>query len=293
MVLFGPSGNSDIFYEQGYKSSLKMPEWLRNMELDAYEYSCARGVRINPDMAEKLGSLARENGISLSVHAPYYINLASEDSQAIEKSFDYIIDTSRVAELMGAKRIILHPGSLGKLSRNRAFENIKKNLYNVLEIMKKIDSKVSLCPETLGKKNQMGTLDEILELCLLDESLIPTLDFAHLHALKAGALQKKGDYEKVFERLFAVLGEKRGKNIHIHYSRVEFTEKGGEKKHWSYDDIEYGPEFEPLAECLTEYGVSATIISESRGTMAEDALKEKKIYNRISKEHLSGLEKLC
>lgn len=290
MILFGPSGNSDIFYEQGYKSSLEMPAWLRNMGLDAYEYSCARGVRIKSDMAEQLGNIAKVKGISLSVHAPYYINLASEDPKAIEKSFDYIIETSKVAELMGAKRVVLHPGSLGELTRDKAFLNIKNNLFRVLEIMKRKGSKISLCPETLGKKNQMGTLDEILELCLLDESLIPTLDFAHLHALNSGALQRKSDYEKVFDRLFAVLGEERGKTIHIHYSRVEFTKKGGEKKHWSYDDIEYGPEFEPLAECLIEYGVSATIISESRGTMAEDALKTKNIYNRIKKEHLSGLE---
>jgi len=292
MILFGPSGNSDIFYEQGYKSSLEMPAWLRNMGLDAYEYSCARGVRIQQAMAEQLGNIAKENGISLSVHAPYYINLASEDSQAMEKSFEYIINTSRVAELMGARRVVLHPGSLGKLSRNRAFENIKSNLDKIVQILKSKGSTVSLCPETLGKKNQMGTLDEILELCLLDESLIPTLDFGHLHALNAGALKKKSDYEKVFDRLFTVLGEERGRTIHIHYSRIEFTEKGGEKKHWSYDDIGYGPEFEPLAECLIEYGVSATIISESRGTMAEDALKVKKIYGRISGEYLSGLENL-
>lgn len=290
MILFGPSGNSDIFYEQGYKSSLEMPAWLRNMGLDAYEYSCARGVRIKPDMAEKLGSIAKENGITLSVHAPYYINLASEDSQAMEKSFEYIIDTSIIADYMGAERVVLHPGSLGKLTRSRAFLNIKNNLCRVSEILKKKKIKAVLCPETLGKKNQMGTLDEILELCLMDESLIPTLDFAHLHALNAGALQKKSDYKKVFDRLFEVLGEKRGKTIHIHYSRVEFTNKGGEKKHWCYDDTQYGPEFEPLAECLIEYGVSATIISESRGTMAEDALKVKKIYRRIAEEHLYPLE---
>lgn len=292
MILFGPSGNSDIFYEQGYKSSLEMPEWLKDMGLDAYEYSCARGVRIKQDMAESLGNLAKEMGIELSVHAPYYINLASEDPQTIEKSIEYIIDTSKVAEIMGAKRVVLHPGSLGKKTRSDAFENIRNNLDRVLQIMKRKGSKISLCPETLGKKNQMGSLDEILELCKMDESLIPTLDFAHLHAINGGALKAKKDYEKVFDKLFTILGSERGSKIHIHYSRVEYTMKGGEKKHWSYDDIQYGPEFEPLAECLIEYGVSATIISESRGTMAEDSVKMKKIYNRIAEEHLSRLEKL-
>ena len=96
----------------------------------------------------------------------------------------------------------------------------------------------------------------------------------------------------MFDRLFAVLGNERGRRIHIHYSRVEYTIKGGEKKHWCYDDIQYGPEFEPLAECLAEYGVSATVISESRGTMAEDSVKLKKIYGRKAAEHLSRLEKL-
>jgi deoxyribonuclease-4 len=292
MILFGPSGNSDIFYEQGYKSSLEMPGWLRNMGLDAYEYSCARGVRIKHDMAEKLGVIAKDNKIALSVHAPYYINLASEDPQAIEKSIEYIIDTAKVAELMGAGRVVLHPGSLGKKTREEAFANIRNNLGRVLQIMKRRNCKVSLCPETLGKKNQMGSLDEILELCLMDEALIPTLDFAHLHAIDGGALKVKDDYRRVFDRLFTVLGSNRGKRIHIHYSRVEYTIKGGEKKHWSYDDIQYGPEFGPLAECLVEYGVSATIISESRGTMAEDSVKIKKIYDRIAAEHLSHLEKL-
>jgi deoxyribonuclease-4 len=292
MILFGPSGNSDIFYEQGYKSSLEAPEWLRRMGLDAYEYSCARGVRIREDMAVRLGSIAKEQGITMSVHAPYYINLASEDPQGLDKSFGYIIDTVKAAELMGAKRVVLHTGSLGKLERKQAFNNIKSNFLKVLGRLKEMGSNISLCPETLGKKNQMGNLDEIMELCLLDEALIPTLDFAHLHALNGGALNNKSDYERVFDRLFTVLGDKRARNIHIHYSRVEFTLKGGEKKHWSYADTQYGPEFEPLAECLIEYGVNAIIISESRGTMAEDALAVKKIYGRIAEEHLSRLEKL-
>lgn len=293
MIKFGPSGNSDIFYKQGYKSPLDMPAWLRNMGLDAYEYSCARGVRIKADTAEQLGAAAKENGICVSVHAPYYINLASEDSEVVKKSFKYITDTSSAAELMGASRVVIHPGSLGKLTRDKALANIRSNLYKVLEIINKNGINVSLCPETLGKKNQMGTLEEILELCLFDSSLIPTIDFAHLHALGSGALKNRSNYERVFERIFTVLGEERGRLIHMHYSRVEYTEKGGEKKHWSYEDTDYGPEFEPLAECLIKYKIHGTIICESRGTMAEDAIKIKKIYEGLAKEHLYPLEKLC
>lgn len=111
MILFGSSGNSDSFYEEGYKSSLDMPGWLKAKGLDAYEYSCARGVRISRDKACKLGEKATECGIALSVHAPYYINLASEENRTIENSEAYIMDTAEAAAVTGAKRVVLHLGS--------------------------------------------------------------------------------------------------------------------------------------------------------------------------------------
>lgn len=292
MVYFGPAGNSDIFYAQGYKSSLDMPGWLKGMSLTAYEYSLARGVRLRPELAVKLGERAKEQGITVSVHAPYYINLASDDPNAIEKSVRYILDTSQAAVLLGAKRVVLHPGSAGSNSRKHAFQNVRKNLESVLEKLKQANLDVNLCPETMGKKNQIGSLDETLDLCLLDTSLIPTLDFGHLHAVDCGALNEKQDYKRVFDRVLEVLGQERGKTIHIHYSRIEYTQKGGEKKHWTYGDVAYGPEFEPLAECLIEYGMSATVICESRGTMAEDALKLKNIYDRIREDYLFNLENI-
>lgn len=292
MINFGPSGNSDSFYAQGYKSSLDMPAWLKAMGLSAYEYSLARGMRLRPELAVRLGEKARENGIVMSVHGPYYINLASEDPNAIEKSGGYLLGASRTAVLLGARRVVFHPGSPGGGSRQQGFANIKRNLGQLLEKVKQAAPDVNLCPETMGKKNQIGSLDEILELCLLDPCLIPTLDFGHLHAVGGGALKAKEDYKRVFERLMTVLGRERGQTVHIHYSRIEYTEKGGEKRHWTFDDTAYGPEFEPLAECLAEYGMSATVICESRGKMAEDALKVKNIYDRIRGDYLFNLENI-
>lgn len=292
MILFGPSGNSDSFYEQGYKSSVDMPAWLSKIGLDAYEYSCSRGVRISWDMAGKLRGEARKYNIILSVHAPYYINLASEDNRIIINSENYIFSTSTAAKAMGADRVVLHPGSVGKMDRHRAFSNVKRNLYNILQKLKDKNININLCPETMGKKNQIGTLDEILELCLLDKSLIPTLDFGHLHAINSGALNNIDDFRRVFDKVINTLGDERGRKLHIHYSRIEFTEKAGEKKHWTYTDSQYGPEFEPLAECLLEYGISATIICESRGTMAEDAISLSNIYKSILNKNLFKLENL-
>lgn len=281
MVRFGPAGNSDSFYEQGFKSTMEMPVWVNNMGLNAFEYPCTKGVRISEASAKKLGIKAAENNIKLSLHAPYYINFASYDAENIEKTKKHLFDSAIAASNMGADRVVFHPGAVGKGSRAEALENTKKNLYSVIELIKNTAPEVHLCPETAGKKNQLGDLGEILKLCLLDSSIIPTFDFGHLHAYDFGALKAKEDFQRIFERTFEVLGDNRAKDIHIHFSRIEYTEKGGEKKHWTLNDIQYGPEFEPLAACLVEYGVNATIICESRGTMAEDAAKMKNIYDKM------------
>jgi len=138
---------------------------------------------------------------------------------------------------------------------------------------------IAICPEVLGKLNQLGSFEEILELCALDERLIPTIDFGHLHARCMGCFNSPEIFLQVLDRIENTLGEYRLKNLHSHFSRIEFT-AGGEKKHWTQDDIQYGPEFEHLAEALYKKQVEPVIICESRGKMAEDALKLKNIYER-------------
>lgn len=292
MILFGPSGNSELFYQQGYKSSLEMPAWLRNMGLGAYEYSCTRGVRVGAETASKLGNIAKEHDIKLSVHAPYFINLASVEPEKIEKSEMYILDTVEAAEFLQADRVVVHVGSPSKADRKEAFDRAYKNLYTIVEKLKERNTPVHLCPETMGKKNQLGSLDEVLDFCLIDESLIPTIDFGHLHAVNNGALNSKDDFRRIFERILEKLGETRGRLLHMHYSRIEYTEKGGEKKHWTYEDKQFGPEFEYLAECLLEYKISGRVIAETAGTMAEDAVKLKGIYNKIKDDCLFTLENI-
>lgn len=281
MLRFGPSGNSAIFYAEGHKSSLQMPAWLKAKKLNAYEYSLTRGVRLGRETAEKLGAEARANEISLSVHAPYFINLASPNPENITKSEKYIEDSVEAAAYMGAQRVVFHTGSPGKAERKEAFDRAYRNLYAVVEKHREKYSEIFLCPETMGKKNQIGNLDEILKLCMIDECLMPTIDFGHLHASGGGALNSKDDFRRIFERILEVLGEERGRKLHMHYSRIEYTEKGGEKKHWTYADKEYGPEFEPLVQCLSEYKISGTVITETAGTMAEDAVILMGIYNAI------------
>ena len=278
MIRFGPSGNSQSFYDQGYKSSVQMPGWLRNMGLNAYEYQCDRGVKISKKTAEELGQEAVRNDIFLSIHAPYYINMASTEKEKRANSKRYILETMTAAKWMRAERVVIHTGSCSNVSRkwsiNTAIDVLRETIREADEMGL---SDVTICPEVLGKINQLGTLEEILEMCMIDERLIPTIDFGHLHARGMGCLNSPEDFEKVINDIENCIGIERTRKLHVHFSRVEFT-TGGEKKHWTIDDIQYGPEFEHLAGILIKKSMEPVIICESRDNMAEDAAKLRDIY---------------
>ncbi|MGB9679455.1 MAG: TIM barrel protein [Thermoanaerobacteraceae bacterium] len=285
-IKFGPAGNSDLFYKQGYKNSVQMPEWLHNLGLDAYEYSFSRGIKIKEESAVLLKENAEKFNITITIHAPYYINLASTDKEKVENSKNYLIQSVIMGNLMGAKRVTFHPGSSMSDTRSNALKRVKVLLKEIIDELEESGySHISLCPETMGKQNQLGTLEEVMELCQINENLIPTIDFGHLHARDLGRFKTIQDYEEVLDIIEKSLGVKRAKNIHVHFSRIEFTEKG-EKKHWTLADEQYGPEFLPLAKLFFIRNIEPIVICESRGTMAEDAVKLKEIYLNIAKRKL-------
>lgn len=281
MIRFGPSGNSDSFYEQGYKSSAQMPAWLAAKGLNAYEYSCTKGVKVGEATAREIGQQAENNNIFVSIHAPYYINMSSEEEDKRENSKRYIMETLQVAKWMGAKRIVVHTGSTSKLGREKSLEWAIQILKETLQMSDAAGfGDISICPEVLGKHNQLGTLEEIMEMCKIDERLIPTIDFGHIHARGLGILNSQEDFETVIDFIENSIGKERTKRIHCHFSRIEFS-KGGEKKHWNFADKQFGPEFEHLAPILVNRQMEPVIICESRGMMAEDAAEMKEIYDGI------------
>lgn len=283
MVKFGPSGNSEAFYDEGYKSSEQMPLWLKNMGLDLYEYSCAKGVKISPSKAKLIGEEAEKHGIGLSIHAPYYINLSTDDEEKRAKSINYIMETLRVADIMGADKIVVHSGACAKMPRETAMGYAEITLKRAVEQAKAEGLyHIHICPETMGKINQLGTLEEVMRLCLIDENFIPTMDFGHLHTRGLGCLNTMEDFAAVLDTMENMLGRERASHFHSHFSRIEYT-TGGEKMHRTYDETDYGPDFDPLAELIYKRNLSPTIICESKGTMARDALIMKNIYLKILK----------
>ena len=273
---FGPAGNAQSF---PYKSSADAPRWLAELGLDCYEYQCGKGVNVGEDTARRIGAAAREHGIRLSLHAPYFINLANPDPDSLKKTVGYIVDACRAADWMGAGRVVIHSGALMKRSRGEALATAKASLREVLAACDAAGfGHIALCPETMGKINQLGDLDEVLELCALDGRLAPCVDFGHLYARSLGELTGEAACETMLDRMAAALGETRASTFHSHFSKIQFTPNGGEKVHLTFDQDDFGPDPAPLMAAVARRGWSPTFICESAGTQAEDALTMKRMY---------------
>ena len=275
---FGPAGISDSFAAQGYKTSLDIPAYTAGMGLDAFEYQCGHGVRLAEDKARQMAALAAEKGIVFSVHAPYYISMSSLDEEKRLGSIRYLLQSARLCRALGGRRIIFHPGSCGKQSRAAALEKALDTLRRGVEALDEAGyGDMTLCPETLGKIGQLGDLDEVLALCGVDERVVPCIDFGHLNARTLGGIRSKADYAAILDRMGEALGDERARRFHVHFSRIEFS-AGGEKRHWTFAETQFGPEPAPLMELLAERRLAPVVICESAGTQAEDARALGQIY---------------
>ena len=280
-IRFGTAGTSESFKAMGYKDSLDVPEYTAKFGLNAFEYQCGRGVRLGLDKAAEMARRAEKPDILFSVHAPYFISMSSMVEETRLKSIDYILQSCRLVRALGGRRVIFHSGSCGKQSREEALE---KALDTMQRMVKAVDEEgfddITLCPETMGKIGQLGTLDEVLALCGVDKRITPCIDFGHLNARMLGGIQTKQDYADILDRMQQVLQDDRAQNFHVHFSRIEWS-KGGEKRHWTFADTQFGPEYPPLIQLLKERQLSPVIICESAGTQAEDALSMQEYYQSL------------
>ncbi len=282
---FGPSGNAESFYASGHKETWQAPQWLAGMGLSAYEYQCGRGVRLSDTTAEQIRAQVQRFNITVTLHAPYYISLASNDPQKRERSVQYIVESARAVTLLGGDRVVVHPGGLGGLTRQDATSLACDTLSRA---QCALDGEglgaVHLCPETMGKVNQLGTLQEVLRFCEVDSRFLPCVDFGHLNARTHGQMNSPEAFSDVLHQMEIALGEERAAVFHVHFSKIEYT-AGGEKRHLTFADSVYGPNPAPLMDLIARRGWSPIIICESCGTQAEDAVTLNNMYRNATQTY--------
>ncbi len=278
MIKFGPSGNSASFYAMGYKHTVQAPEYLDKFGLDCFEYSFGRGITVSADKAAEIGRAFADADKEISVHAPYFINFANPDDEAVQKSYGYVINSAKYLKFFGGKRLVFHPAAQGKTTREEAVSRTADRLKILRDMIYESNLQdIMYCPETMGKLAQIGTLEEVVAFCKIDPVFTPAIDFGHINAREQGSLKTVGDYRSRLEYMIDELGYDRVKNFHMHFSKIMYGGKG-EIKHLTFEDTVYGPEFEPLAVALKELKLEPYIVSESDGTQAEDARAMKDIY---------------
>ena len=283
MALFGPAGLADSFKAKGYKKSVQVADYLSEYGLNAFEYQCGRGVKISESAAKELGIVLADKNIQVSLHAPYFISMSSLEEEKRLNSVNYILQSAKALNAMGGRRVIFHSGSCAKLTRQEA---LAKAIDTMHLMMQAIDDSglghMTLCPETMGKVNQLGSLSEVLELCKVDKRILPCIDFGHLNARDGGVIKGKDDYLRIIDTIAETLKDDRYISFHSHFSKIEYT-TGGEKRHLTFEDTVWGPEFEPLMDVVYENRLSPVFICESAGTQTEDALAMKTYIESLRK----------
>ena len=261
---FGPAGVPSAF--KALKGPVfDVPKYLHDERFDAFEYQAVRWgpkPQMKREVAEKLGINARDQDVWLTVHGSYFINFCG-DEETIEKSKNRLIACVTAADWMEAHVVVFHPGFYGKRGPREALKLCMKAMSEVVESMKSLGiTRVNLGPETMGKLSQFGSLDEILTLCENLGLTEPVIDWAHIHARERGGLKTAEDFAKILDTVGKRLGTEAMKNLHYHYTPVEFTNKG-EKRHHTMNEVGYGPDFKLLASIIAELGLKPVIISET------------------------------
>jgi deoxyribonuclease-4 len=217
-IIFGPAGLGPV------KEAVSNLEKYKSSGLKACEIAFTYGVYIKHDGdVERIKESAKRLGIKLSIHAQYWINLNSKEKQKIFMSKKRILDCCRVGEELGAYRVVFHPGFYSNMDKEKTYENIKNTILEIQKEIKKNKWKIKLAPETTGKVNVFGSVEEISRL-VKETGCEFCIDFAHILAR-----EKKVDYEKI-KKLFS-----KEKDWHVHFSGIEYTEKG-ERRHLRTED---------------------------------------------------------
>lgn len=246
--------------------------------LDAMEIEFVRGIKMNVDMAHEVKNVATELGITLTVHAPYYINLNSVDSQKVEASIRRIVESAYIGFEAGAWSVVFHTGYYGGFDSTTAYSNVRDAIKKIVNELRDRGIDIWIRPEVMGGLSEIGSLEEVISLSQdIGENVLPCIDFAHLHARSLGRYNSYSEFREVMEVVEKKLGREALSNMHIHISGIDYGPKG-EVKHLNLAESDL--DYRDLVKILKEFNVEGVIISESPN-LEEDALLLKECYQTI------------
>jgi len=270
-LLFGTAG---VPFSADDDSTLAGIERIKALGLDGQEIEFVQGVRMGLDTARKVREKAAALGVRLSVHAPYHINLNSEDPGKRLASQERLLKTARIGDACGATSAVFHAAFYGQDTAERTYEAVRSELKNVMSILRSERRGITMRVETMGKRAQFGSLDEVLSLCRDVEGLQPCLDFSHLYA-REGKINSYVEFERVLAKVARKLGPRALKNVHIHIAGIHYGDKG-EIKHLNLEETDF--RYDEWLQALRDLGVEGLVICESPNLEA-DAVMLKKLYN--------------
>jgi deoxyribonuclease-4 len=281
---FGPAGVPPLFRILGAQLS-DVPRLLREEGLDAFEYQAVRWgqkPQMKQEDAESLGFQARKSDVLLSLHGSYYVNLCGK-KEVVEASKRRLVACATAAQWMGAYVVVFHMGFYGRVEKSYAFRTCVNALKDIIATMRSLGiQNVKLGPETMGRVFQVGSLDEILTICEEVEQTQLAIDWSHLHARHQGRFRKVDDFRAVVEEVERRLGAEVARNMHCHFSKIEYTDKG-ERRHHVLDEERYGPDFEMLAEVIADFDMRPVIICETP-LLDVDAVKMRETLREVIKK---------
>jgi deoxyribonuclease-4 len=268
-VWLGPAGIPKIVKRA--KDAVDAVRVVKELGLNAMEVEFVQGVRMRAELAEKVGEEARKNGVRLSVHAPYFINLCSDEPEKLEASVRRILDSVDRAHRMGAKIVVVHAAYYGKLGPEKCYEQVKQKLGEIVdEIEREGIDDVDIGVEITARNNQFGSVEEAFSLAKELKHVKPVIDWGHLFARNDGRI----DYGAVLDLWRNEFGDE---VMHTHFTSVKYRNGKYVDEH---EPISINaPPFEPLAEELGKRNMEIALICESP-LLEQDALLMKEILSK-------------
>lgn len=276
-IRFGTVGSPQTTNASGTPAAIAH---IRALGLDHLEIAWVQSVRVSDETCAEIKAAGEKHNVSISIHAPYYINLNSQTSELMAKSDERLLAAARKGYLAGAKDIIFHPGSYHNQPPEQVYERAKEKLLELTAILKKEKVKVNLRPETMGKSAMFGNLDEVIQLSKEVPGVLPCIDWAHLHARTGnGTFNSYAEFSDALGRVKAGLGEKGLHKLHFHISGIAYTAKG-EKEHLPLNEADL--KYRELLQAFIDYGVKGTAAIEAPLPFhTADALTFQATYRRL------------